>query len=279
MKNTILLLLFGLSLTTHSQDIEKMDKKELRIALKISNSSKDSLVSISAAKDKEMLVLKENFITYKDSIKVLKAKNVSIVSLKKKSDENSKMLEKKITVLNDSIIKLNRDVLDLEKDFKISDIRSRYDTSELSSEDFVDIINMDWNEEKFNAQKKGNQNEYLVKSIVKKDQPPLATIPLNKLVDGTYILYNTNAFEPVNIEKKLVIKITGKNVISFDKYGTYKFTKTVNDEKIILNFGEYEQEGGDWTGGGEIIITNNYVKYKSLDGPAANEISNYKKLK
>lgn len=279
MKKILLLLIFGLSLTTYSQDIEKLDKKELRIALKISNSTKDSLVSNNAAKDKEMLVLKENLIASKDSIKVLKTKNASIVSLKKQSDINSKVLEKKITVLNDSIVKLNIDVRDIEKDLKISDIRRRYDTNEMSSEDYVDIMNMDWNEEKFNAQKMRNQNEYIVKSIVKKDQPPLATIPLNKLVDGTYILYNTNAFEPVNIEKKLVIKITGKNVISFDKYGTYKFTKTVNDEKIILNFGEYEQEGGDWIGGGEILITNNYVKYKSLDGPAANEISNYKKLK
>ena len=140
-------------------------------------------------------------------------------------------------------------------------------------------MNMGWDEEKFNARKMGNQNEYLVNSIVKKNQPPLETIPLNKLVDGTYILYNSNAFDPVNIDKKLLIKVIGKNVISIDKYGPSKFTKTVNDEKIILNFGEYGEEDGDWHGGGEIVITNNNVKYKSLDGPEANEISNYKKLK
>ncbi len=108
MKNIILLLIFGLSLTTYSQDIEKMDKKELRIALKNSNASKDSLVSINSDKEKELALLNQNFIATKDSIKAQKAKIASILSLKKQSDENSKMLTKKVAVLKDSIQELKR---------------------------------------------------------------------------------------------------------------------------------------------------------------------------
>lgn len=69
MKKILLLLIFGFSLTTYSQDIEKMDKKELRIALKNSNASKDSLVSINSNKEKELDLLNQNFIASKDSIK------------------------------------------------------------------------------------------------------------------------------------------------------------------------------------------------------------------
>jgi hypothetical protein len=106
MKNTILLLIFGLSLTTYSQDIEKMDKKELRIALKNSNASKDSLVSINSNKEKELDLLNQNFIASKDSIKAQKIKIGSLLLLKKQSEDNSKMLTKTVAILKDSILEL-----------------------------------------------------------------------------------------------------------------------------------------------------------------------------
>jgi len=106
MKNTILLLILGLSLTTYSQEIEKMDKKELRIALKNSNASKDSLISINSNKDKEIASLNQNLIVTKDSIKAQKEKFASLLSLKKQSDENYKILTKTVAVLKDSIQKL-----------------------------------------------------------------------------------------------------------------------------------------------------------------------------
>ncbi len=103
MRNTILILILGLSLTTYSQDIEKMDKKELRIALKNSNVSKDSLTSINSNKEKELALLNQNIIAFKDSIKTQKAKITSLLSLKKQSDENSSILTKKVEVLKDSL--------------------------------------------------------------------------------------------------------------------------------------------------------------------------------
>lgn len=106
MKNSILLLLFGLSITTYSQHIDKMDKKELRITLKNSNASKDSLVSINSNKDKELALLSQNLIASKDSIKAQKVKIGSLLLLKKQSDEKSKILTKTVAVLKDSIQEL-----------------------------------------------------------------------------------------------------------------------------------------------------------------------------
>ncbi|MDG2430936.1 hypothetical protein [Flavobacterium sp.] len=107
MKQTILLLLvFSLSLTTYSQDIEKMDKKELRIALKNSFSSKDSLISISRNRDKELALLNQNLIVNKDSIKAQKIKIASLLTSNRRNDESIKTLSKSISVLQDSILKL-----------------------------------------------------------------------------------------------------------------------------------------------------------------------------
>lgn len=106
MKKILLLLIFGFSLTTYSQDIEKMDKKELRIALKNSNASKDSLVSINSNKEKELDLLNQNFIASKDSIKAQKVKIGSLLLLKKQSEDNSKMLTKTVAILKDSILEL-----------------------------------------------------------------------------------------------------------------------------------------------------------------------------
>lgn len=106
MKNTILLLILGLSLTMYSQDIEKMDKKELRIALKNSKASNDSLVLSNSNKDKELTLLNQNLIASKDSIKAQKAKIGSLLLLKKQSEENSKILTKTVAVLKDSIQEL-----------------------------------------------------------------------------------------------------------------------------------------------------------------------------
>jgi hypothetical protein len=279
MKNIILLFILGLSLTTYSQDIEQMDKKELRIALKNSNASKDSLISFNRDKDQEIASLNQNIITFKDSIKAQKVKITSLLSLKKQSDENSKILSKTVAVLKDSIGKLNLEILGIEKELKISDIRRRYDMYELSGEDYVDIINMDWDEDKFYAQKKHNENKNLIEYDAKKDIASLKKMSLNNLVDGTYVLYNTNAFEPTNINKKLTIKLIGNDEIYFNKNENYKFTKSIKGDKIILSFGQYGEEDGDWQGGGEIIISKSQVKFKSLDGPEANEISNYQKVK
>ena len=123
MKKILLILILGLSLTTYSQDIEKMDKKELRIALKNSNASNDSVISINSNKDKEIASLSQNLIATKDSIKAQKVKITSLLSLKKQSDENSKMLSKTVNVLKDSIGKLNIEILGIEKELKISDIK------------------------------------------------------------------------------------------------------------------------------------------------------------
>jgi hypothetical protein len=106
MKKTLLLLVFSLSLATYSQDIEKMDKKELRIALKNSYSSSDSLISISSNKDKELALLNQNLIVTKDSIKAQKIKIASLLTSNKRSDESIKTLSKSIAVLKDSILKL-----------------------------------------------------------------------------------------------------------------------------------------------------------------------------
>ena len=93
MKNTILLLILGLSLTAFSQDIENMGKKELRIALKNSNASKDSLISINNDKEKKLALLNQNLIQAKDSIKIQKGTIASILSLKNQSDERLKSLD------------------------------------------------------------------------------------------------------------------------------------------------------------------------------------------
>jgi hypothetical protein len=100
------------------------------------------------------------------------------------------------------------------------------------------------------------------------------------LVEGDYILLNTNSLEPSTIKNNINIKLVGKNEIKISDYvDPIEFTKKIKEDKITLNFGEYEQEGGDWTGGGEILITNDNVKYKSIDGPGAEVISNYQKVK
>ena len=110
MKKILLILILGLSLTTYSQDIEKMDKKELRIALKNSYASKDSVISINRDKEKELTLLSQNLIACKDSIKAQKVKITSILSLKKQSEDNSKMLTKTVNVLKDSIVFLNSSI-------------------------------------------------------------------------------------------------------------------------------------------------------------------------
>lgn len=107
MKNTILLLILSLSLTTYSQDIEKMDKKELRIALKNSNASRDSVISINSNKEKELALMNQNLITAKDSIKAQKVKIASLLTLKKQNEENSKILTKTVAALKDSIAKFS----------------------------------------------------------------------------------------------------------------------------------------------------------------------------
>lgn len=106
MKKTLLLLVFSLSLATYSQDIEKMDKKELRIALKNSYSSSDSLISISTNKDKDLALLNQNLIFAKDSLKAQKLKITSLLSVNKRSDESIKILNKSMAVLKDSIATL-----------------------------------------------------------------------------------------------------------------------------------------------------------------------------
>lgn len=106
MKKILLLLIFGFNLTTYSQDIEKMDKKELRIALKNSNASKDSVISINSNKEKELALMKQNLITAKDSIKAQKVKIASLLTLKKQNEENSKILTKTVAALKDSIATL-----------------------------------------------------------------------------------------------------------------------------------------------------------------------------
>lgn len=106
MKKILLILILGLSLTTYSQDIEKMDKKELRIALKNSNASNDSVISINSNKDKEIAILNQNLIVSKDSIKAQKLKIASLLSLKKQSDLNSKALNEQMNALKDSILEL-----------------------------------------------------------------------------------------------------------------------------------------------------------------------------
>lgn len=106
MKNTILLLILGWSLTTYSQDIEKLDKKELRIALKNSYASNDFVISINSNKDKEIAILNQNLIVSKDSIKAQKLKIASLLSLKKQSDLNSKALNEQMNALKDSILEL-----------------------------------------------------------------------------------------------------------------------------------------------------------------------------
>jgi hypothetical protein len=100
------------------------------------------------------------------------------------------------------------------------------------------------------------------------------------LVEGDYILLNTNSLEPSTIKNNINIKLVGKNEIKISDYVyPIEYTKKIKEDKITLNFGKYEQEGGDWTGGGEIVITNDNVKYKSIDGPGAEIISNYQKVK
>jgi hypothetical protein len=99
-------------------------------------------------------------------------------------------------------------------------------------------------------------------------------------VEGDYILVNTNSSEPSTIKNIINIKLVGNNEIMISDYvDPIEYTKKVKEGSITLNFGEYEQEGGDWTGGGEIVITNDNVKYKSIDGPGAELISNYQKVK
>lgn len=110
MKKIMYLIILGLSLTSHAQDIEKMDKKELRITLKSTITSKDSLVLVNNDKMSEISLLTQKLNKANDSIKTQKAKISSLLSLKNQNDENSKVLSEKLTFLNDSISKTKLNV-------------------------------------------------------------------------------------------------------------------------------------------------------------------------
>ena len=223
MKNTILLLILGLSLTTYSQDIDKMDKKELRIDLKNSYASKDSLISINRDKEKELTLLSQNLIACKDSIKAQKVKITSILSLKKQSEDNSKMLTKTVNVLKDSIVFLNSSIpfinttIDYEQGTSVeagcscsfAESKQKYDKEEiLYISDLGDNCTISIN----------NKNIHL-----KNSTPNI--IEEAKFSNNEYIVY---------IHKKKIVK-------SNDEYETTWFTAEMiienkkNGKKIIKN--------------------------------------------
>lgn len=103
MRKKILFLFLGISLNTYSQDIDKMDKKELRTALKKSNFDNDSLVSTNTNKDQELILIKRNLIISKDSIKTQNEQINSLLTFKKQHEINYKILSQKINLLSDSL--------------------------------------------------------------------------------------------------------------------------------------------------------------------------------
>jgi len=107
MKKTICFIILGLSLTTYAQDIEEMNKKELKIALKNAVSSKDSLVLVNSSRMSEVNLMTQELNIANDSINVQKTKISSLLLLKKQSDENSRIMTHEVVVLNDSIAKIN----------------------------------------------------------------------------------------------------------------------------------------------------------------------------
>ena len=107
MKKTICFIILIFSFATYAQDIEEMNKKELKIALKKAVSSKDSLVSVNNNTTSEMSLLAEQFNKVNDSIKTQKAKISLLLLSKNQCDKNNKILTHEVVVLNDSIAKIN----------------------------------------------------------------------------------------------------------------------------------------------------------------------------
>lgn len=107
MKKTICFVILGLSFATYAQNIENMNKKELKIALKNAVSSKDSLILVNNNKTSEMSLLTEQLYKANDGSKVQKNKIDSLLLSKNQCDKNNKILTREIVVLNDSIAKIN----------------------------------------------------------------------------------------------------------------------------------------------------------------------------
>lgn len=108
MKKTIVLLITSFSIASYCQSFDKMDKKELRIALKNSHTSKDSLAVINKDQENKITLMNQKLIIANDTIKVQKTRFASLLLLKNQSDENSKILNKKISILRDSIKELKK---------------------------------------------------------------------------------------------------------------------------------------------------------------------------
>ena len=223
MKNFLTTILLVTFVFSFYEEIEKMDKKELRIALKNSNASKDSLVSINSNKEKELDLLNQNFIASKDSIKAQKAKIGSLLLLKKKSEEKSKTLTGKVAVLKDSIATLKstfpfiNTTIDYEQGTSVeagcscsfAESKQKYDKDEiLYISDLGDNCTISIN----------NKNIHL-----KNSTPNI--IEEAKFSNNEYIVY---------IHKKKIVK-------SNDEYETTWFTAEMiienkkNGEKIIKN--------------------------------------------
>lgn len=108
MNKIIYFIILGLSLTSNAQDIEEMNKKELKISLKRAVASKDSLTLLNNNKLSEISLLTEQLNKANDSIKVQKNKISSLLLSKNQCDKNNKILTSEIVVLNDSIAKMKQ---------------------------------------------------------------------------------------------------------------------------------------------------------------------------
>lgn len=117
MKKKIWLIILGLSFPTYAQNTEEMNKNELKIALKNAIYSKDSLILVNNDKILDISLLNQKLNEANDSIKAQKLKINSLYSLKRQSDDNSKVLLEKLTFLNDSISKIK---LSVKTDFNVT---------------------------------------------------------------------------------------------------------------------------------------------------------------
>ena len=94
----------------YCQSIDDMNKKELRVVLQKTLSSKDSLITVSNDKTFTIEELTKKLKVATDSIAIQKSKIGSLLLLKKQTDQNLKVLTEKNTILKDSITKLNSSI-------------------------------------------------------------------------------------------------------------------------------------------------------------------------
>lgn len=82
-------------------------------------------------------------------------------------------------------------------------------------------------------------------------------------------LYERHSDGPDYIQKKVVIKISGKKIIIDGEKYSYDVAYEKND--TLIQVSKVSEDSGDFLGGGTILINGNKIQYKMLFGSEANE--------